>query len=457
MTVARTDLSPALPPARPAPPRVYQVGGSLRDELLGLPVQDRDWVVVGATPQQLLDLGFVAVGKDFPVFLHPVTHEEYALARTERKTGPGYHGFAVHAAPDVTLEDDLLRRDLTVNAIARGPFALAAGQVGAAAMPGQRQVNAAVELVDPHGGRRDIAARVFRHVSAAFAEDPVRILRLARFAARFTDFSVAPETLALMRAMVAAGEVDALVPERVWQELARGLMEARPSRMFAVLRDCGALARLLPELDALWGVPQRADYHPEVDTGVHTMMVIDMTAKLGLPLDARFAALLHDLGKGTTPPDVLPRHLGHEGRSADLVELVSTRLKVPADCRDLARLVAREHTRFGKIDEMRAATVLDTLEASDALRKPERFARALDACECDRRGRLGFEDSGYPPREPWLAALAAARGVDAGAAAKAAAASHARRDPAASPTEAIRTAVRRARIDAVAAALGKTP
>jgi len=478
------DDSAAPTPVKLAPARVYQVGGSLRDELLGLPVQDRDWVVVGATPQQLLDLGFVAVGKDFPVFLHPVSHEEYALARTERKTGPGYHGFAVHAAPEVTLEDDLLRRDLTINAIARGPFALAVGAV-AGTVPAAKAGAAAsadAALVDPHGGRRDIAARVFRHVSPAFAEDPVRILRLARFAARFTDFTVAPETLELMRAMVAAGEVDALVPERVWQEISRGLMEAKPSRMFETLRDCGALARLLPELDRLWGVPQRADYHPEIDTGVHTMMVTDMAATLGLPLDARYSALLHDLGKGTTPPDVLPRHIGHEQRSARLVDEVSARLKVPAECRDLARLVAREHSRFGKIGEMRASTVVDVLEQCDALRKPERFLRALDACEADRRGRLGFEDSGYPPREPWLLALKSAREVDAGAVAKevvarhaehaarraaraAAAAEHAPADapadaptaaaPAGNPAEAIRDAVRRARIDAVAHALDK--
>ncbi|WP_084545201.1 multifunctional CCA addition/repair protein [Derxia gummosa] len=520
MSVPRDPLTP--PPAPgDAGPRVYQVGGSLRDELLGLPVQDRDWVVVGATPQQLLDMGFVAVGKDFPVFLHPVTHEEYALARTERKTAPGYHGFAIHASPEVTLDEDLLRRDLTINAIARGPYALsverplakraatgaggfapagasagvspALTEVATSAIAPPAGPASAAELADPHGGRADIAARVFRHVSPAFAEDPVRILRLARFAARFTDFTVAPETLTLMRAMVAAGEVDALVPERVWQELSRGLMEKRPSRMFEVLRDCGALARLLPELDRLWGVPQRADYHPEVDTGVHAMMVIDMSARLGLPLDVRYAALLHDLGKGTTPADVLPRHIGHEQRSERMAEEVSRRLKVPTDCRDLARLVARDHGRFYKIDEMRAATVLDTLDACDAMRKPERFARVLDACECDRRGRLGWEDAGFPWREPWLAALTAARGVDAGAIAKEATARHAEHEarkaaqdaaagqgarpvstnaadaqsaadaptsPAAkparaNPAEAIREAVRHARIAAVAAALGK--
>ncbi|MGC9185765.1 MAG: multifunctional CCA addition/repair protein, partial [Thiomonas sp.] len=270
------------------PGRAYIVGGAVRDALLGRLAGDRDWVVVGATPQDMVDAGFIPVGRDFPVFLHPQTHEEYALARTERKTAPGYHGFAVHAAPDVTLEDDLLRRDLTINAMAQAEDGT---------------------LIDPYGGQRDLQARVLRHVSPAFAEDPVRILRLARFAARFADFSVAAETLELMRRMVQAGEVDALVPERVWQELARGLMEDHPQRMFAVLRDCGALARLLPELDRLWGVPQRADYHPEVDTGVHVMLVLQAAVALGAPLQVRWACLMHDLGKGTTPVDVLPRHL----------------------------------------------------------------------------------------------------------------------------------------------------
>ncbi|HXD07456.1 MAG TPA: multifunctional CCA addition/repair protein, partial [Burkholderiaceae bacterium] len=297
------------------PYAVYEVGGAVRDELLGQPVSDRDWVVVGATPQQLIDAGFMAVGRDFPVFLHPQTKEEYALARTERKTAPGYRGFSFHASPEVTLEDDLRRRDLTINAIAR---------------------DSQGRLIDPYGGQRDLAARVLRHVSEAFCEDPVRILRLARFAARFSDFSVAPETVKLMRQMVACGEVDALVPERVWQELSRGLMEPRPSRMFEVLRECGALARLLPEVDRLFGVPQRADYHPEVDTGVHLMMVLDMSARLQAPLTVRYACVVHDLGKGTTPDDVLPRHLGHEGRSVELVREVSRRLRVSADCAELA-------------------------------------------------------------------------------------------------------------------------
>ncbi len=378
--------------------KAYVVGGAVRDELLGLPVKDRDWVVVGATPEQMLALGFVQVGRDFPVFLHPQTHEEYALARTERKTAPGYTGFVVHAAPEVRLEDDLLRRDLTINAMAKD-------ESGA--------------LIDPHGGCADIAARVMRHVSPAFAEDPVRILRVARFAARFADFTVAPETLALMRDMVAAGEVDALVAERVWQELARGLMETRPSRMFAVLRECGALVRLLPELDALWGVPQRADFHPEIDTGVHVMMVIDMAARLGAELPARFAALTHDLGKARTPADILPRHHGHETKGVALVEAICERLRVPIECRDVARLVARYHGDMHRVEQLRADTMLGLLERCDALRRPERFELILLACEADYRGRLGWEERDYPSAAAWRAALAAVRVVDAGGIARA--------------------------------------
>jgi tRNA nucleotidyltransferase (CCA-adding enzyme) len=377
---------------------IYAVGGAVRDELLGLPVKDHDWVVVGATPREMLAQGYLAVGRDFPVFLHPKTHEEYALARTERKTAPGYTGFAFHAAPGVTLEQDLVRRDLTINAMAKD---------GAGA------------IIDPHGGRADLAARVLRHVSPAFAEDPVRILRVARFAARFADFTIAPETLELMRGMTAAGEVDALVPERVWQELARGLMEARPSRMFEVLRECGALARLLPELEALWGVPQRADYHPEIDTGVHVMMVIDMAARLGAALPARFAALTHDLGKACTPADILPRHHGHEARSVTLAEAICTRLKVPADCRDVARLVARFHGDMHRVAELRPETKLTLLERCDALRRPERFELILLACEADYRGRLGWEERDYGQAAAWKAALAAVRAVDAGAIARA--------------------------------------
>jgi tRNA nucleotidyltransferase (CCA-adding enzyme) len=376
---------------------IYVVGGAVRDELLGLAVKDRDWVVVGATPQDMLNQGYLQVGQDFPVFLHPQTHEEYALARTERKTAPGYTGFAFHAAPGVTLEQDLLRRDLTVNAMAR---------------------DAAGAIIDPYGGRADLAARVLRHVSPAFAEDPVRILRVARFAARFADFSLAPETLELMRGMVAAGEVDALVPERVWQELARGLMEDRPARMFEVLRECGALVRLLPELDALWGVPQRADYHPEVDTGVHVMMVIDMAARLGAPLPARFAALTHDLGKGLTPAEILPRHHGHEARSVALLDAVCERLRVPTECRDVGRLTARYHGDMHRVAELRPETRLTVLERCDALRRPERFEQILLACEADYRGRLGWEERDYVQAATWQAALGAVRSVNAGAIAR---------------------------------------
>jgi len=402
--------------------KAYVVGGAVRDELLGLPVKDRDWVVVGATPEQMLALGFVQVGRDFPVFLHPQTHEEYALARTERKTAPGYTGFVVHAAPEVRLEDDLLRRDLTINAMAKD-------ESGA--------------LIDPHGGCADIAARVMRHVSPAFAEDPVRILRVARFAARFADFTVAPETLALMRDMVAAGEVDALVAERVWQELARGLMETRPSRMFAVLRECGALVRLLPELDALWGVPQRADFHPEIDTGVHVMMVIDMAARLGAELPARFAALTHDLGKARTPADILPRHHGHETKGVALVEAICERLRVPIECRDVARLVARYHGDMHRVEQLRADTMLGLLERCDALRRPERFELILLACEADYRGRLGWEERPYAAAARWRAMLAAVRAVDAGAIARELAAQG--RDKA----QAIAQAVAAARVEAI--------
>jgi tRNA nucleotidyltransferase (CCA-adding enzyme) len=370
--------------------QTYMVGGAVRDALLGLPVNDRDWVVVGATPEAMAESGYLPVGRDFPVFLHPETREEYALARTERKTGRGYKGFAVHADPGVTLEEDLARRDLTINAMARDD----AGQV-----------------IDPFHGRRDLDARVLRHVTDAFREDPVRILRLARFAARFTEFSVAPETLALMRAMVDDGEVDHLVPERVWQELARGLMERKPSRMLEVLRDCGALLRLLPEVDRLWGVPQRADYHPEVDTGVHLMMVLDMSAGLQAPLPVRFACLTHDLGKGTTPVEVLPRHIGHEERSARLLKKVANRLRVPTDCHELAEVVAREHGNIHRSAEFSAAALVRLLERCDAFRKPQRFADALLACECDARGRLGLEDRPYPQRARLLAALEAARQV----------------------------------------------
>ena len=373
------------------PGQAYIVGGAVRDALLGIDVHDRDWVVVGTTPQQMLQAGFRQVGADFPVFLHPRTHEEYALARTERKTAPGYRGFVVHADPSVTLAQDLSRRDLTINAMA---------------------THADGTLVDPFGGAADLRAGVLRHVSDAFVEDPVRILRLARFAARYANFRVAPETLALMRTMVQAGEVDALVPERVWQELARGLMEPAPSRMFGVLRDCGALRVLLPEVDRLWGVPQRAEHHPEVDTGVHLMMVLDMAARLHAPLAVRYACLCHDLGKGTTPPDQWPRHIGHEQRSVALARALGQRLKAPSDCRELAELTAREHGHVHASGSLDAAAQLRLLERCDALRRPARFADLLLACECDARGRLGFEDRDYAQRPQLLRALARARGAD---------------------------------------------
>ncbi|MDH1816051.1 multifunctional CCA addition/repair protein [Comamonas aquatica] len=384
--------------------KIYMVGGAVRDRLLQRPVHDTDWVVVGATPEDMTARGFTPVGRDFPVFLHPETHEEYALARTERKSGMGYRGFVVHTAPDVTLEEDLARRDLTINAIAAP-----AGWTGAE------------DVFDPYHGQADLQARVLRHVTEAFREDPVRILRVARFAARFTDFTVAPETLQLMREMVDAGEADHLVPERVWQEISRGLMEAQPSRMFEVLRACGALRVLLPELDRLWGVPQRAEYHPEVDSGVHAMLVLDMAAQLQSPLSVRFACLCHDFGKGTTPAEMLPRHIGHEQRSARLLQGVCARWRVPNDCKELADVVAREHGNIHRSGELNAAAVLRLLERCDALRKPARFAEALLACECDARGRTGFEDRPYPQRQRLQTALDAALAVDTAPVAQAAA------------------------------------
>ena len=382
------------------------VGGAVRDALLGLPVVDRDWVVVGSTPEELVARGFLPVGKDFPVFLHPKTKEEYALARTERKTARGYHGFAVHAAPDVTLSQDLARRDLTINSIAACALIdWATDQFGT-----ETDLNPE-NLIDPYGGQRDIAAKLLRHVTDAFREDPVRILRVARFAARFADFSVAPETMLLMQSMVADGEADALVAERVWQELSRGLMQAKPSHMFEVLRESGALERLLPEVDRLWGVPQRAEYHPEVDTGIHLMMVLDLAARLDAPLAVRFACLMHDLGKGTTPPDVLPRHIGHELRSAKLSKIVCERLRVPVDCRELADVVAMEHGNIHRSSEFGSAALVRLLERCDAFRKPQRFADVLLACECDARGRLGLEDSAYPQRQRLLEVLKAAQSV----------------------------------------------
>ena len=418
--------------------QIYMVGGAVRDRLLGLPVQDHDWVVVGATPEQMVDAGYLPVGKDFPVFLHPDSREEYALARTERKSGRGYKGFTVFTSPDVTLEEDLARRDLTINSIAAcADWTSAGGQLGSK-----------VDLIDPFGGQRDLQAKVLRHVTDAFREDPVRILRLARFAARFHDFSIAPETMALLREMVADGEADHLVPERVWQELSRGLMEAHPARMFDVLRDCGALAVVLPELNRLWGVPQRAEYHPEVDTGVHVMMVLQMAARLNASLPVRWACLMHDLGKGTTPADVLPRHIGHEQRSSKLLRTVGQRLRVPTDCTELADVVAREHGNIHRSGDLNAAALVRLLERCDAFRKPARFADALLACECDARGRLGMEEDAYPQRPHLLAALAAAQGVDTASVAQAAVDRGARGD-------AIGKAVATARAQAVQAWLNQ--
>ena len=397
--------------------KIYAVGGAVRDELLGLPVKDRDYVVVGASPEQMVAQGFRPVGKDFPVFLHPKTHEEYALARTERKTARGYKGFQVYAAPEVTLEQDLARRDLTINAIARDEDG---------------------NLIDPYGGKADLEAGILRHVSPAFVEDPVRILRVARFCARFPQFNVAPETLALMREMVANGEVDALVPERVWQELAKGLMEATPSRMVLALRECGALAKILPEIECLFGVPQPPKHHPEVDTGVHVMMVVDYSAAQNYPLPVRFAALTHDLGKGTTSADILPRHIGHEERSVNLVKALCKRIKVPNDSRDLALIVARFHGKMHRVEEMRPDTVMRLLQDTDAIRQPERFESFLLTCECDSRGRTGFESRPFPQADKLRRALRAAQLVDAGAIA----AGH-------FTPEGIRDAVYEARLEAV--------
>jgi tRNA nucleotidyltransferase (CCA-adding enzyme) len=374
------------------PFQIYCVGGAVRDQLLGLPVRDHDWVVVGGTPEVMAARGFKPVGSDFPVFLHPQTHEEYALARTERKISAGYKGFNIYASPEVTLEQDLLRRDFTVNAIAQ---------------------DADGNLIDPYGGQADLQAGVLRHVSTAFSEDPVRILRAARFVARF-GFSIAPETLVLMKNMVAAGEVNALVAERVWQELARGLMEKQPSLFFTTLRDCGALKIILPEVDALFGVPQPPHYHPEIDCGIHTMLVLDDAAQQNYPLEVRFAALTHDLGKATTPPDILPRHIGHELRSVDLLKTLSVRLRVPADCRDLGLLVARYHGDVHRARELRAETVVRLFDHCDLWRKPERFRAILLACESDAHGRTGHEHDAYPQANYLLRCAAAAQAVNAG-------------------------------------------
>ena len=381
--------------ALPQPVKVFRVGGSVRDELLGRAVADHDFVVVGATPETMLASGFRPVGRDFPVFLHPDTHEEYALARTERKHGRGYRGFEFFASPDVTLEEDLARRDLTINAMARG---------------------AAGVLVDPHGGASDLAAGVLRHVSPAFAEDPLRVLRVARFAARF-GFAVAPATEALMRELVDSGELATLASERVWQELARGLSEAYPSRMLAVLRSCGALAALLPEVDALYGVPQPPGHHPEVDTGVHVAQALDWAAAHDLALPARYAVLVHDLGKAQSEAGALPRHIAHEQRSFRLVQALSDRLRVPQDCKDAALLVARHHGNVHRAAELRPATMLDLLGALDALRRPERLDVLLSACAADACSRPGAA-ARYAPAAILREALAIVKAVDAGAIAR---------------------------------------
>ncbi|MFZ1906886.1 MAG: multifunctional CCA addition/repair protein, partial [Steroidobacteraceae bacterium] len=372
--------------------RVYLVGGAVRDRLLGLPVRERDWVVVGAEPGELERAGFLAVGREFPVFLHPQTREEYALARLERKTAPGYRGFSTQFSPDVTLEEDLRRRDLTINAMAESDGG---------------------ELIDPYGGQADLAARVLRHVSDAFAEDPVRILRVARFAARFADlgFEVADETRALMRRMTESGEVSALVPERVWQETERALAEAHPEIYFQTLRACGALALIFPEIDALFGVPQPPRWHPEVDTGVHAMLAVRYAARTGASTAVRFAALTHDLGKARTPRERWPSHHGHEEAGVPLIEALASRLKVPGAYRDLAILAARTHTLVHRALELRAATVLKLLEDADAFRRPERFAELLAACEADARGRTGLEAEPYPQSGYLRAALATASAV----------------------------------------------
>ncbi len=372
--------------------QVYLVGGAVRDTLLGFVPAERDWVVVGATPQEMLALGYQQVGKDFPVFLHPQTKEEYALARTERKTARGYHGFEFDTGVEVTLAQDLLRRDLTVNAMAMTPEG---------------------ELIDPYGGRRDLDGRCLRHVSTAFVEDPVRVLRLARFAARFAslDFKVADETQTLMREMVNQGEIDALVPERVWAEFAKALGEPTPTEFVRVLRNCGALARLFPELDRLFGVPQRADYHPEIDCGVHTLMVLEQAVKLSAEREVRFAALLHDLGKGDTPADVLPSHHGHEARSVQHIQAVCERMRAPATFRELAVMVAKYHSHCHRAFELRPGTVLELIEGTDALRRPARFEQFLLACTADARGRLGFETTPYPQADFLRAVLEACRTV----------------------------------------------
>jgi tRNA nucleotidyltransferase (CCA-adding enzyme) len=376
--------------------KIYRVGGAVRDELLGRAIADRDYVVVGATPEEMLALAYRPVGRDFPVFLHPQSGEEYALARTERKSGRGYHGFTFHVAPDVTLEEDLGRRDLTINAMAR---------------------DADGTLIDPYGGERDLRAGVLRHVSPAFADDPLRVLRVARFAARF-GFEVAPETEALMRSIAAGGELATLTPERVWQEISRALMEPHPSRFLVVLRRCGALSQLLPEVDALFGVPQPVAHHPELDTGVHVLQALDYAAAAGDALPVRYAVLTHDLGKGATAPAEWPRHIAHEQMGVRLAEAMSERLRASADCRELANLTARYHGAVHRASELRPATLLDLLLATDALRRPERLAWLLRACAADALSRPGRSGASYAPAQWMNSSLAVLKAVDAGAIAR---------------------------------------
>ncbi len=404
--------------------QIYLVGGAVRDQLLGLPVRERDWVVVGATPDELEALGYRRVGRDFPVYLHPDTNEEYALARTERKTGPGYRGFEVHADPSVTLEEDLQRRDLTINAIAQ---------------------TADGEVLDPAGGQAHLKARLLHHISDAFREDPVRILRVARFASRFHElgFRVAPATLDLMRAMVQADEVAALVPERVWQETAAALAEPRPDVYLQVLRDCGALKAIFPEIDALFGVPQPPRWHPEIDTGVHVLLCLREAARRSFSTEVRFAVLVHDLGKATTPAAELPRHVGHEQRSVELVLELCQRLAVPNRFRDLAVAVARNHGLCHRALELRPVTILNLLEGLDAFRRGHRVPEFLDACEADARGRTGLEERTYPQRDLVFSAWQAALAVDTRAVAGPGGAGEGLRG------EALGEAIRQARLTAV--------
>lgn len=401
----------------------YRVGGAIRDELLGIEPFEHDFVVVGATPEQMQARGFRPVGRDFPVFLHPDTQAEFALARTERKSAPGYRGFVFHTGPDVSLEDDLARRDLTVNAIAEDRRG---------------------RLIDPFDGRADVESKILRHVTGAFAEDPVRLIRLARFATRFENFAIAPETLALCRRLVESGEVDHLVPERVWQEMARALTHDRPSRFFLVLRETGALARIVPELDALWGIPQVSKFHPEIDTGEHVMLVLDQAAGMQAPLDVRFACLVHDLGKALTPAAQLPRHHGHEKRGLTPVAEVCRRLRVPNEIRDLALLVCEFHLVCHRAAELKPGTVMRLFKRADAFRRRERFAHFLLACEADKRGRKGTSDRPYPSADLLRRALDAAAAIPAAPLAESGLSG-----------KALGEALEQARIKAIAGALGE--